>query len=457
MIVPYRRATLRRKGASGIVAPPFRRDFAISHPLAIAETGAWTVLAAPQRIHVLRAIAVLAGLVIPLLVIGRGAASILVPVIGGLVALAFYWPRSVEPLRAALARPLVAALVAMFALWLPSVAGSLKPGFSLAIWFQVLGLMLFIACLARLLAENQGLHRWTLRVLLAMAVIGCTIAAASLLVWPQLLEYVRPVKIGGAVTPIHYLKSYAAVMPCLAPILLWAGFRLGGAWRLAAIVAVILGAVIVHATGNRAALAGYGGAIAFMAAAFVLRRAPRALRLAAAAAFAAFAVAAVWYVVTHLPPMPYQGPETNRMPVSLVDAHRQAIWGFVFDKALERPWFGWGPSMANFMPGADDPVPGLGQTFVPLHSHNWVLQLFNDVGAIGLAPALTALAAFLLGLERRFRGGDTAALAALGLSGAFFVSMLANFSVWQGWWQSVFAVLLPIALAAGAQKKTPQP
>ena len=49
----------------------------------------WTVLEAPQRIHVLRAIAVLAGLVIPLLVIGRGAASILVPVIGGLVALAF--------------------------------------------------------------------------------------------------------------------------------------------------------------------------------------------------------------------------------------------------------------------------------------------------------------------------------------------------------------------------------
>lgn len=412
------------------------------------------MLAAPQRIHVLRAIAVLAGLVIPLLVIGRGAASILVPVIGGLVALAFYWPRSVEPLRAALGRPLVAALVAMFALWLPSVAGSLKPGFSLAIWFQVLGLMLFIACLARLLAENPGLHRWTLRVLLAMTVIGCAIAAASLLLWPQLLEYVRPVKIGGAVTPVHYLKSYAAVMPCLAPILLWAGFRLGGAWRLAAIVAVILGAVIVHATANRAALAGYGGAIAFMAAAFVLRRAPRALRLAAAAAFAAFAVAAVWYVVTHLPPMPYQGPETNRMPVSLVDAHRQAIWGFVFDKALERPWFGWGPSMANFMPGADDTVPGIGQTFVPLHSHNWVLQLFNDVGALGLAPALAALAVFLLGLERRFRAGDTAALAALGLSGAFFVSMLANFSVWQGWWQSVFAVLLPIALAGGAPKKT---
>jgi len=405
---------------------------------------------------VLRAIAVLAGLVIPLLVIGRGAASILVPVIGGLVALAFYWPRRLEPVRAALQRPLVAALTVMFALWLPSVAGSLKPGLSLAIWFQVLGLTIFIACLARLLAESPGLHRWTLRVLLAMAVIGCAIAATALLLWPKLLEYVRPVTIGGNITPINYLKSYAAVMPCLAPVLLWAGFRLGGAWRIAAVAAVLLGVVVVHATGNRAAIAGYAGALVFMVAALALKRASRPARIAAAAVAAAVTIAGVWYVVSHLPAMPYLGPETNRMPTWLVDAHRQAIWGFVFDKALERPWFGWGPSMANFMPGADDPVPGLGQTFVPLHSHNWVLQLFNDVGALGLAPALLALAVLLIAIERRFRNGDNAALAALGLSGAFFISMLANFSAWQGWWQSVFAVLLPIALAGGAQKKVVQ-
>jgi O-antigen ligase len=430
---------------------------AISHPLSTGGTGVWTVLEATQRIHVLRAIAVLAGLAIPLLVIGRGAASILVPVIGGLVALAFPWPRGVAPLCAALGRPLVAALAVMFALWLPAVAGSLKPGFSLAAWFQALGLVLFITCLARVLGERPELHRWTLRVLLAMAVIGGAIAAGSLLAWPKLLEYVRPVTIGGKVAPSLYLKSYAAVMPCLAPILLWAGFRLGGAWRIAAIAAVILGAAIVHATGNHAALAGYGGAVAFMAAAFALRRAPHGLRIAAAAALAAFAAAVLWYVVAHLPPMPYRGPETSGIPPWLVDAHRQAIWGFVFDKALERPWFGWGPSMANFLPGADDPVPGLGQTFVPLHSHNWVLQLFNDVGALGLAPALAALAVFLIALERRFRAGDNAAFAALGLSGAFFVSMLANFSVWQGWWQSVFAVLLPIALAVGARKQVSQP
>jgi len=176
--MPYPPCTLRPHGASRILAAAFDpHDLeapAISRPISLSEAAppTWTLLDEAQRVHVLRAIAVLAGLVIPLLVIGRGAAAILVPVIGGLVALAFNWPRRFEQLKAPLQRPLVAALVVMFALWLPSVAGSLKPGFSLAIWFQVLGLVLFVACLSRILAENPKLHHWTLRVLLAMAVIG---------------------------------------------------------------------------------------------------------------------------------------------------------------------------------------------------------------------------------------------------------------------------------------------
>ncbi|MCW5773497.1 MAG: hypothetical protein KIT16_17780, partial [Rhodospirillaceae bacterium] len=132
----------------------------------------WTLLATPQRIHILRAIAVLVAIVVPLLVIGRGAASVLVPVIGGLVLAALRWPLSVAPLRAALARPLAAALVAMFALWLASVAVSIKPGFSFAIWLQVLGLVLFVVAVKAVLAESPALHRWTLRILLAMGVAG---------------------------------------------------------------------------------------------------------------------------------------------------------------------------------------------------------------------------------------------------------------------------------------------
>lgn len=420
--------------------------------LPLAGTAArpvWSLLDASQRVHLLRVIAVLAGLVVPLLVIGRGAAAILVPVIGGMVAVALHWPRRIEPLQAGLRAPLTLALVAMFVAWLPSVAGSLKPGFSFAIWLQVVGLVVLVPTLAAILAEDAGLYRWTLRVLLTMAVIGGAIAAISLLVWPQLLEYVRPITVTSRAMPINYLKSYGAVMPCLAPLVILAGWKLGGAWRIAAVAALILGALVVHATGNRAALGGYAGAVVLTAAAFMLRGTARGIRVAVAAAAGAVAIAAIGYVVSHLPAMPFQGLDSLRMPAGIVDHHRQAIWGFVLDKALERPWFGWGLSTANFLPGADDPVPGIGQTFVPLHAHNWLLQLFNDAGAIGLLAALAALAAFLLHLDRRWRAGDRGALAALALAGAFFVSTLANFSIWQGWWQSVFCVLLAIALAGG--------
>jgi O-antigen ligase len=445
-------------GAASLIdiGAPFPGDPSHVPAVALSPVPAWTLLDAPQREQLLRVIAVLAGVVIPLLVIGRSAAAILVPVIGGMLAAAIHWPRTAAPLQHALRRPLVAALATMFVLWLPSVAGSLKPGFSLAIWLQVIGLMLFVACLAAILSEAPGLHRWTLRVLVAMAVVGSAIAAISLLHWPKLLEYVRPVKLDSiSNAPVAYLKSYAAVMPCLAPILLWAGWRLGGAWRGAAVAAVLLGAAVVHGAGNHAALGGYVGVALFVGAALALRRASKAARIAAALAGIAAAVAIAWLVLARLPPVPFEGPHTVKLPTWLVDAHRQAIWGFVFDRALERPWFGWGPSMANFVPGADDPVPGIGQTFVPLHAHNWVLQLLNDVGIVGLAAALAALAVFLLGLERRVRGGDGAALAALGLSGAFFVSTLANFSIWQGWWQSVFAVLLGIALGGRARGRGP--
>jgi len=156
--------------------------------LPLAGTAArpvWSLLDASQRVHLLRVIAVLAGLVVPLLVIGRGAAAILVPVIGGMVAVALHWPRRIQPLQSALRAPLTVALAAMFLAWLPSVAGSLKPGFSFAIWLQVVGLVVLVPTLAAILAEDAALYRWTLRVLLTMAVIGCAIAAISLLVWPH--------------------------------------------------------------------------------------------------------------------------------------------------------------------------------------------------------------------------------------------------------------------------------
>ncbi|HEY7609097.1 MAG TPA: O-antigen ligase family protein [Alphaproteobacteria bacterium] len=407
--------------------------------------GTGPVSDATQRLFLL-VLVVLTGVVIPLLVIGRGAASILVPIIGGMVAVLIAFAEPEQRRRLWPGSALGWAIAVMLSVQLLSAIFSIKLGFSLTIWLQLAGLLLLTGSLPHFLAEGPDLLPWTLRILVTASVVCTAIAVISIFMWPPLLGYVRPVDTPTAYFSALRLKSYGAVMPCLAPVLLWAGFRLGGFWRSTAIVAVILGAMVVYGTNNRAALGGYAGAAGFVLLAVLLKQASAISRILIVLAFVAAAGAVGLWVISHLPPMPFEGAQSMRLPTWLVDAHRQVIWGFVLDRALERPWLGWGLSTSNFVPGANDAIPGIGQTFVPLHPHNWVLQLFCESGIVGLAAASAALLLFLRALFRSAVSGQRAGWAALGLSGAFFVSALANFSIWQGWWQSVFVVLMSVVL-----------
>lgn len=404
-----------------------------------------------NREWAIRTLVILVGIVVPLLVVGRGAAAVLVPIIGGLVIVTLPLQAS-STLAARWARdPLGRAIGAMLALWIVSVANSVAVGFSLSIWAQVAGLVLLAALLPHLLAERATDHDVVLKILVAASLVGTTIAIAAIHLWPPLLGYVRPVQITHSYEAAQRLKSYAAIMPCLAPVLLWAGLRLRGAWLACGGIAIVFGLLLVVATQNRAAQAGYIGACGLTLIALAVRRLPRTARIATIVALLAVAAMAAVMVVGRLPQMPFDGRAVTGLPTWLIDEHRQVIWGFVWDRGLERPWFGWGPSTANLIPGANDPIPRIGQTYVPLHAHNWVLQLAFDVGFVGLAAAVVTLGLFVRNLGR----GSIGNWPALGLTGAFFVSTLANFSIWQSWWQSVFVILLSICLT-GSRVKNPQ-
>ena len=41
-----------------------------------------------------------------------------------------------------------------------------------------------------------------------------------------------------------------------------------------------------------------------------------------------------------------------KIPLNIVDAHRQIIWGFAFDKFKDKPFFGYGPDSSNFIEGS---------------------------------------------------------------------------------------------------------
>ena len=135
---------------------------------------------------------------------------------------------------------------------------------------------------------------------------------------------------------------------------------------------------------------------------------------------------------------------------NFVDPHRQLIWSFTLDRAMERPFFGYGIDAINKVEGASEIIPFFNQEFIPSHPHNWMLEILAETGVAGLSAMLLALALLLRELYRQaMTGRDPAAgWAAIALFGTFWGSSLANFSIWAAWWQASFWLLLAILVAA---------
>src|SRR5690606_10976882 len=135
-------------------------------------------------------------------------------------------------------------------------------------------------------------------------------------------------------------------------------------------------------------------------------------RLVIAVLALALGLAAVILVL--LPAPPFAPPESLVIPPWLIDPHRQYIWGFAWHTAFDSPWIGFGLDTAGRVPGAKAFLPGLGDTeTLPSHTHNWMLELFLESGALGLAAALAALGVFARLLLHRARRGDPAGYAAI--------------------------------------------
>ncbi|MBR45412.1 MAG: hypothetical protein CMM31_02805, partial [Rhodospirillaceae bacterium] len=264
-------------------------------------------------------------------------------------------------------------------------------------------------------------------------------------------------------------KYYGSALACLAPVVMWAGARLGGHWLYAGLLHLVAALAIILAVDSLAGLLGLVAGLAVGGIVYVCQR-WQVLRGRAAGLLlillAVLLVAAVAWTMSRLPAPPapgriadgvYAGPVETGLPISLVDAHRQYIWGFSFDKALEAPYFGHGIDVSNYLPGASVLVEKFNQTLIPSHPHSWLLEIFLETGAFGLAAMLAALA---LLLRRWLRVGGTSpitAAAGIAVFVAFWSSSMLNFSIWAAWWQGVFLVLTAILLAAAPRDARTNP
>lgn len=139
---------------------------------------------------------------------------------------------------------------------------------------------------------------------------------------------------------------------------------------------------------------------------------------------------------------------------------RMEIWDAVARRALERPVLGWGLEVVRTFSHAalfDRPVRHMRNRPLTLHPHNGALQIWIELGGIGVLAA----SGLLLLLGRRI-AGFARAMQPAALAGLAALSLMAVVShgLWQSWWLGLISTAITgfalagraIALWDGRQK-----
>jgi O-antigen ligase len=133
--------------------------------------------------------------------------------------------------------------------------------------------------------------------------------------------------------------------------------------------------------------------------------------------------------------------------------HRIQIWSFTAERILHWPLFGLGLEGSRAIP-TGDLAPGflpLGQDKPPLHPHNFFLQIWLELGFVGVILAFAFMAA-LIGAIRKLPG--PAQGYALGAAASFLAIATFAFGITQGWWLAALAFLVLTVLLAARQETT---
>jgi len=131
------------------------------------------------------------------------------------------------------------------------------------------------------------------------------------------------------------------------------------------------------------------------------------------------------------------------------ETHRFHMWRFVTEAISEGSFLlGYGADASRSFPGANEKIMW-GIELMPLHPHNGALQVWLELGAVGVA-VIGILLALIFKATKDMPNNELAVQAAL-LS-AFIVPWLLSYGVWQSWWLA----LAWLAAAIGRGLAAPQ-
>lgn len=236
-----------------------------------------------------------------------------------------------------------------------------------------------------------------------------------------LLELVSTSPLSSARLTDHLIRSALG----LALLAFAAGYILqarGPRWAVPALFAALFATLLAFPSST--ALLGLALALPLL---FVSLRRPRLGRGLLLAALL-LALAAMPLLIAALGPLELW----SRDWLGVTARARAYIWDFTLDRILERPFFGWGMDAAPNIPNFGvEPFFRYETKVIPLHPHSAGLQLWLDLGLVGvllLLPLVLALWRGLAALPPR-RAAYRIALAAM-----LLVAASLSFGLWQSRW-----------------------
>ena len=136
--------------------------------------------------------------------------------------------------------------------------------------------------------------------------------------------------------------------------------------------------------------------------------------------------------------------ENDILPISA--KHRLFIWNFIADNSLNHPILGIGFNGSRQFPVREDQLIKLfGHTLspLPLHPHNNVMQVYFELGLIGLIFYLSLACKYILIVGKDYKTTNLISkdliCSLYGCFAVYWIMAMISYSLWQSWW--VFSIL----------------
>ena len=382
------------------------------------------------------------GSAIPLMMFGRAVlqSALGLGLIGTLVLTFFISGTFAKAAKAG--DPVLRGLLLLtIVLWIPGIFASVDWSRSFETWGRTFVFIGAAALMWSVLSNDTKARTVALKTLVDITLLMTVISVVGIWLWPDLIKTLRNLE-DHASRPDLWLKSFGASSMCLFPVMIWAGRRMSGRWKWAAYLSAILCIAVIFGTANRAAMAGLMAMM--IIGGFLLGLRDKRTRLPILVG-APVIIALIFYWLLNFGPTFLNHPDAY-LPTALVDPHRQMIWKFTVERAMDALWFGHGINTINFQPGAGFKGPTAPPPLIPSHPHNWMVEVFAETGLLGLVAAVATLLKLIIGLARSVLANRDPSdnFALLVLSAGFWSSALFNFSIWSTWWLLTYFVLYAI-------------